>query len=94
MGIDDTVNLERIASALEKIGNALEILTGNHVKVERERRAAEIHRPEQEKREQFSDKASAEWFKETEQATSTSRFQQRRDQQTSTQKGSGTKPVH
>ena len=87
MGLDDTVNLERLATAFEKIATALDRLaTIEHDKFvkqyppEREKRAAEISKPSDDKREQFSDKPSKEWLEETEAAVP-SRFQQKFDKQ-------------
>lgn len=104
MGLDETVNLERLASAFEKIADALtRLATVEERKFppEREKRAAEIIRPEEDKREQYSDKGTDKWFAETEKATAPSRFQQRLDQQSAegpkdstAAKGRRTAPVH
>ena len=75
MSLDDTVNLERLATAFEKIAAALENRNrieldrlGKQYPPEREKRAAEIIRPDDERRQQFSDRASPEWIEETENA--------------------------
>ena len=104
MGLDDTVNLERLAAAFEKVASALERLAkveeDRYLKQypEKPRAVAKVITPDDDKREQFSDKASPGWFAETEKATSPSRFQKRLDDQKSeTDKkspGSGTPPVH
>ena len=80
MGLDDTVNLERLATAFEKIATALDRLVTveeRRFPPEKPKSAAEIIRPDADKREQFSDKGTAEWFNETEQAAGPSRFQKR-----------------
>lgn len=86
MGLDDTVNLERLATAFEKIAAALE--HRNRIELDRlaksfppekEKRAAEIIHPEQAKRDQYSDRADSEWFDETEAALPQTRFKQRFD---------------
>jgi hypothetical protein len=84
MGLDDTVNLERLASAFEKIADALTRLATVEERKnppERPKRAAEITRTDDDKREQYSDKASDEWLKETKEALPKSRFQERLDKQ-------------
>src|SRR5437588_2437505 len=79
---------ERTVSALEQIGDALQTLA----KVESERlsreypptrnpKNVEINRTSDDKREQYSDKATDGWLRETEDALPTSRFQQRADTQ-------------
>lgn len=110
MGLDDTVNLERLATAFEKLATALDRLaTIEHDKFvkqyppEREKRAAEVIKPDSDKREQYSDKGDPDWFNETEKAAGTpSRFEQRRIDQES-EKGAkepdapkrrGTAPIH
>ena len=87
---------ERTVSALELIGDALQTLAKveseralreveAHEKLkdmnERIRRGAEINRASDDKREQFSDKATDGWLRETEAALPKSRFQQRADAQ-------------
>jgi hypothetical protein len=90
MSLDDTVNLGRIASAFEKI--ALALADSNIIEreklarefpLEKERRAAEVIRPDEDKRAQFNDHASPEWLKETEDAAGPSRFQTRLESQKS-----------
>lgn len=90
MSLDDTVNLERLATAFEKIALALQ--ERNIIERERmarefpvsktERRPAEIIYPKKERDEQSSYKADNEWFEETEKAVP-SRFQERLNKQTS-----------
>ena len=87
---------ERTVSALELIADALQTLANvesdrvrreveAHEKLkdmnERIRRGAEINRASDDKREQFSDKATDGWLRETEAALPKSRFQQRADTQ-------------
>ena len=86
MSLDDTVNLERLATAFEKIAAALQerntIERDRLVKLfppEKEKRAAEVIHPEQAKRDEYSDRANPEWFDETEAALPKSRFQERLD---------------
>jgi len=80
VGLDETVNLERLATAFERIAAVLErlvILEERKNPPEREKRAAEIIRPDEDQREQLSDKPSPGWLKETEEVAS--RFQKRLD---------------
>ena len=86
MGLDETVNLERLATAFEKIAAALE--HRNRIELDRlaksfppekEKRAAEIIHPEQDKRNEYSDRADSGWFEATEAALPKSRFQERLD---------------
>jgi len=93
MGLDDTVNLERLATAFEKIAAALE--ARNRIELDRlaksfppekEKRAAEVISPDKDKREHYSDRADPEWFEATE-AALPSRFQKKFDS------GNQAKPV-
>lgn len=77
MSLDDTVNLERLAKAFERIADALD----RAYPLPREKRAAEIIKPGEDKDEQFNDRGSSQWFEETEQATAKSRFQERLENQ-------------
>ena len=87
MGLDDTINLERLATAFEKIAAALE--HRNRIELdrlaksfppEREKRAAEIIHPDEDKRKEYSDRAEPGWFEATEAALPKSRFQEKFDQ--------------
>jgi hypothetical protein len=84
MGLDETVNLERLATAFERIASALETMSkiqlDSFAKLypEREKRAAVIDSPDKEKRDHFSDRAEPGWFDETE-AALPSRFQKKFD---------------
>jgi len=87
MSLDNTINLERIATAFERIAAALE--ARNRIELDRlaklfppekEKRAAEILDPKQDKRKQYSDRADSDWFDETEAALPKSRFQEKYDQ--------------
>lgn len=85
MSLDDTINLERIATAFERIASALETMSkiqlDSFAKLypEKEKRAAEVIHPEQEKRDEYSDRADAGWFEAAEAALPKSRFQERLD---------------
>jgi hypothetical protein len=85
MSLDDTVNLERLATAFEKIAASLaerNIIErekmARQFPLEKPKRAAEIIDPKAEKEREFSDHADPEWFRETERAVP-SRFQERLD---------------
>lgn len=88
MSLDDTVNLERIAAALARLATAFEqhnIICRERLQhefpPEKAKRAPEVIRIEDERREQFSDAASEEWMRETEAAIpGPSRFQKRFNQ--------------
>lgn len=86
MSFDDTINLERLATAFEKIAAALE--HRNRIELDRlaksfppekEKRAAEVINPDKDKRDQYSDRAESGWFNETEAALPESRFKNRYD---------------
>ena len=86
MSLDDTVNLERLATAFEKIAAALQ--ERNRIELDRlaksfppekEKRAAEVINVEKDKRDQYSDRANSEWFDETEAALPPSKFKSRFD---------------
>lgn len=86
MSLDDTINLDRLATAFEKIAVALQ--ERNRIELDRlaksfppekEKRAAEVIHPEKDKREQYSDRGSPEWFDETEKALPDSKFKLRFD---------------
>jgi hypothetical protein len=86
MGLEETVNLERLATAFEKIAVALQERNrieldrlGKLFPPEKEKRAAEVIHPEQDKREQYSDRATPEWFDQTEAALPPSKFKTRFD---------------
>lgn len=85
MGLDDTVNLERLATAFEKLADAMTRIAVVAERVyppEKEKRAAEIIDPNADRRDLYGDRARPEWFDETEQALpGKSRFQQRFDEQ-------------
>lgn len=87
MGLDNTVNIGRIADAFEKI--AAELFERNRIERERlvlefpvkkEPRPAEVIRPDEERRELLSDKPTKEWVEETEAALPQSRFAKRLDE--------------
>lgn len=88
MGLDDTVNLERIATALTRLAAAFDQYNiicrerlNREFPREKAKRAPEIINTESERREQFSDKPTDEWLRETLAATpETSRFQKRFDE--------------
>lgn len=96
MGLDDTISLDRIATAFEKIAAALE--HRNRIELDRlaklfppeKEKRAEVINTDRDKREQYSDKGSPDWFDETEAATPQSRFQERFHTDSSANK---TKPV-
>jgi len=76
------VSLDRITTAFEKIADALTrlaVVEERKFPPEKERRAAEIIRSDENK-ELLSDKGTPDWFAETEAATGPSRFQQRLDE--------------
>ena len=86
MSQDDTINLERLATAFEKIAAALQerntIERDRLVKLfppEKEKRAAEVIHPEQDKRDEYSDRADSGWFEATEAALPQTRFKERFD---------------
>lgn len=85
MSLDDTVNLERIATALTRLAQAFDqynILTRERLDreypLEKPKRAPEVISTESERSEQFSDAPSDEWMRDTEAALpGPSRFEQR-----------------
>lgn len=85
MSLDDTVNLERIATALGRIAAAFEqynVICRERLRhefpPEKAKRAPEVIRIESERREQFSDVATDEWMRDTQAALpEPSRFQKR-----------------
>lgn len=77
MGLDETVSLERIAKAFERIADAME----RAFPPPKEKRVAEIIRANEDRDKQFSDKAEPSWFDETERALQKSRFQERLESQ-------------
>lgn len=87
MGLDDTVNLDRIATALTKLAQAIDqynILYRRQLDLEhpqeKPKRAPEVISTTDERREQFSDRATDQWMRETEAAMppeTASRFQKR-----------------
>ena len=85
MSLDDTINLERLATAFERIASALETMskiqldTYGKLYPEKEKRAAEIIHPDEDKRKEYSDRAEPGWFEATEAALPKSRFQERLD---------------
>ena len=91
MGLDDTVNLERIAAALEKLSRAFDqynILYRDRLNrefpPEKKKRGAEIIVSASEsRREEIGDRPTDEWMRDTQAALDNqkpSRFQQRFDQ--------------
>ena len=83
---DFVINFERLATAFEKIALALE--ARNRIELdrlaksfppEREKRAAEIIHPDEDKRKEYSDRAGADWFEDAEAALPQTRFKQRFD---------------
>lgn len=90
MSPDDSINLERLATSVEKIASALtDWVTLERERLakefppERQRRAAEVNVRDKDRREQLSDKATPEWIEETEEALPQSRFRKRFDDQQS-----------
>ena len=86
MSLDDTVNLERLATAFEKIAVALD----ERNKIEREKlllmfptkrepKPAEVIRPDEERKKLLDDRPDADWLRDTEAALPPSRFQERFD---------------
>ena len=90
MGLDDTVNLERIATALVRLAAAFDqynILYRARLKLEfppeKAKRAPEVIATESERREQYSDQPSDQWMRDTQAALDNqepSRFQKRFNQ--------------
>ncbi len=75
-------SLELIADALQTLARVeSERLSREYPPEGRPKRATEINRTSDEKREQFSDRPSDKWVAETEAALPKSRFQQRLDQE-------------
>lgn len=81
------VALERIADALAKRAGIEEKRFQKDFPKRKPKRPAEIMRPEDEKKEQFSDRATDQWAEETEAVVS--RFQKRYDEGS---KGGSTQP--
>lgn len=95
---DDSINLNRLATSVEKIAATLtDWVTLERERLakefppEKQRRAAEVNVRDKERREQLSDKATPEWLEETEEALPQSRFRKRFDGQQSAKGKSGKK---
>lgn len=72
--------VETIATALKDISLTMALRYGKDFPELKAKRPAEITRPDDEKKEQYSDRATPEFFEETERATGPSRFQRRLDE--------------
>lgn len=87
LGLDDTINLQRLASAFEKIAAAME----ESNRIERERlthefpekkpaKPAEVIDPNEDRKQLLSDRPTDKWLEETEEALPQSRFAKRLDE--------------